>query len=182
MVSNRRIAQAEPGDGLTGDAAPDEIVPGLLAAGGKELLAVEPGGLFAQSPQPLLLAVDGAVLPVLRNLHTGSLGQEAHGVGIVQPLDLHDEVDGAAALMAAEAVVDALVRGHGEGGRLFAVERAQAEEIAAPPGEGDVLSHHVLNGIAGGKLVQKCRRKCHGKDLLSRKTARLSRGRARPLG
>ena len=65
--------------------------------------------------------------------------------------------------MTAKAVINSLVRRHGEGGRLFAVKGAQAKEVAAPAGEGDILPHHVLNGIAGGELVEKRGGKRHEK-------------------
>ena len=41
------------------------------------------------------------------------------------------------------------------------MEGAEAEEVAAPAGQLDVLAHHILNGIAGVELVEKRRGECH---------------------
>jgi hypothetical protein len=57
--------------------------------------------------------------------------------------------------MAAEAIVDPLLRINGEGCGLFAVEWTQAEEVGAAALELHMLSHHIFNWISGYKFVQK---------------------------
>ena len=64
-------------------------------------------------------------------------------------------IDNAAALFAAEAVIDLLVRRDGEGAGLFTVEGAQAEQVAALAGQLYVTAYHVHNITAGGQLVHK---------------------------
>ena len=78
--------------------------------------------------------------------------QKRHGIREREILDLHDEVDDAAALAAAEAVVDLLIGRNGERWRFLAVERAQAEEVRpALFCQPDVLTHHVHNVVALGR-------------------------------
>jgi hypothetical protein len=57
--------------------------------------------------------------------------------------------------MAAEAIVDPLLRIDGEGRCFFAVEGTQAEEVGAATLELHMLSHHIFNWISGYKFVQK---------------------------
>ena len=118
----------------------------VVPAGG---IAVQLQHTAAQPVRAVLRAV------VLRHRQVGPLGQKPHGLGERQVLDLHDEVDDAAALLAAEAVVDLLVRRHGEGGGLFVVEGAQAKQVAALALQGDIAGHHVHDVAAGDELVQK---------------------------
>ena len=72
------------------------------------------GGLLVQGQQPLPLLAEVGAPPLLRHLQTRPLGQQAHRIGKRKIFDLHDEVDDAAALAAAEAVVDLLLRHHME--------------------------------------------------------------------
>ena len=138
-----------------------------LAHGGKQLLAEKPRRVLAQGPKALLLLILRVVGLVLRYLHPRALGEEADGVGEVQPLDLHDEVDHAAARVAAEAVIDALVRGDGERSGLLRVERAEAEEVRAPARQAHILSHDLVDGVAVDERVKKRLWKCQGRNLLS---------------
>ena len=82
---------------------------------------------------------------LLGNLHAGALGKEADGVRKGKVLDVHDEVDHAAALLAAEAVIDLLVRRDGEGAGFLTVEGAQAKEVAALAGQLHIAAHHIHN-------------------------------------
>jgi hypothetical protein len=117
--------------------------------------------VLAERPQALLPLVGGGVLMIVRYIHSCALGKEANRVRIVEIFDLHDEIHHAAALVAAEAVVNALVGRDREGGCFFRMEWAQAKQIAALAGQGNVLADHVLNGIAGRQLVEKCWREWH---------------------
>ena len=92
---------------------------------------VKPGRLLAQSPQPLLLTVAALILRILRHFHAHPFGKGPHGIGIGHPLNLHLEIDDAAALVTAKAVVNSLFRTHGEGGSFLSMERAQAKQIGA---------------------------------------------------
>ena len=134
---------------------------------GEQLLAEEPRRVLAQRPEALLLLVLRAIILVLRDLKARALCKKPHRVGIVQPLDLHNEVDHAAARGAAEAVINPLVRRDGERRGLFRVERAEPKEVRATARQADILPHDLVDGIALGERVQKRLRKRHGIDLLS---------------
>ena len=92
---------------------------------------VEPGRFLVQRPQPLLLAVARLVLLVLRHLQPCPFCQRPDGVRVAQALNFHFKIDDAAALVAAEAVIDALIGRNGEGGGFLSMEGAQAEEVGA---------------------------------------------------
>ena len=55
--------------------------------------------------------------------------------------------------MAAEAVIDALIRGNGEGSGFLPVEGAKAKQVGAGPLQVHILSNHVFDWIPGGQLV-----------------------------
>ena len=119
-----------------------------------ELVVVPAGGGAVQLQHTAAeLVRRGRALVLLRQGHIGALGEKLDGLGKAEALDVHDEIDDVAALFAAEAVVDLLVRRDGEGGRFFIVEGAQAEEVAAVAGEGDVAGDHVHDVAAGGELL-----------------------------
>ena len=149
------VADAEIDDGALGHAAAQGVLERRRTLRGGELAMEEPGGLLVEGPEPFLLLVAGLVLLVLGDFQTGPLGQMPHGVGVAHALDLHDEVHGAAALVTAEAVVDALIRGHGEGGGLFAVEGAQTKHIGAGALQAHILADNILDGVAGHQFIQK---------------------------
>ena len=152
-VGGRAHAEAD------GDAFPDlpsvQITLHRLALRGAEQVIVPAGGVPVQLQHTAAQPVRVGAFLLLRHRQVGALGQKPHGLGKGQVFDLHDEVDNAAALLAAEAVVDLLVRRHGEGGRLFVVERTQAEQVAALALQGDVAGHHIHDVAAGDELVQK---------------------------
>ena len=62
---------------------------------------------------------------------------------------LHDEVDGVAALAAAEALEDALGGGDGERGGLLVMERTQSQVVDAAFLQRHELLHHIryLDGV-----------------------------------
>ena len=155
------VADAEGGQGRFGHPAASGILQRRSALRRIELAVEKPCGLLTERPQALLGAIAGLVLLVLRDLHPNPLGQSPDRVRVAQTLDLHLEIDDAAALVTAEAVVDALVRGHGEGGGLLPMEGAQPEQIAAGPLQGDIVPHHIFNWIPSHQLVNKGWWKCH---------------------
>ena len=112
-------------------------------------------GILAQVAQTLLLFVGGDVFPVLRDFHADSLCQKADGIGIFQTFHFHDEVDHAAALVTAKAVVDTLVGRYGEGGGLFIVEGTKPKEVAATASQSHIQAHHILDRIAGCQFIDK---------------------------
>ena len=157
----RRGPHAEAHGDPPVDLPPVQIVPDGLALRGLEGLIVPPGGVPVQLQHPaaeLLRAVAG----LLRHRDVGPLGQKPHRVGIGQILDVHDEVDDAAALFAAEAVIKLLVRQHMEGGGLFVVEGAAAPEAASLGRQGHIGAHHIHDIVPGDQLVQKALGKRHG--------------------
>jgi hypothetical protein len=108
-----------------------DVGPDLFGRGPGELVVKKARGLATEIHKTLLLAVRGAVALVLGNLQPRALGEKPHRVGIAEIFDLHDEVDHTAALVAAEAVVDLLVRRDGEGG-VFSLWNGQRPKRFAP--------------------------------------------------
>ena len=124
--------------------------------GGAVELAVEiPGRFLGKGPQPLLLAVPALVLLVLRDLHPCPLCQGPHRIRVTQPLNFHHEIDHAAALVAAEAVVNSLIRGYGKGSSFLSVEGAQAKEVCTGAFQVHILPHHFLDGVSCHQFIHK---------------------------
>jgi hypothetical protein len=96
--------------------------------------------------QPLLLP---GLLPVARvtvlvlDLHAGDASQLLDGVHVLEPAGLHEVAHRVAGLVAAEAVVEPLVRADRKRRLGFRVERAQALEVPAPPAQLDLLPDEV---------------------------------------
>ena len=122
----------------------------------------KPRRFLVQRPEPLLLAIPGLVLLVLRDFQPRPLGQRPHGVAVAQPLNFHLEIDDTAALVAAEAVEHALVRRDGEGSGFLSVEGTQAKQVGAGTLQRHILPHHVLNRVPRDHFINKCRWKWHG--------------------
>ena len=121
----------------------------------------KPGSFFVECPETLLLAVAGLILLVLRHLHAHTLGKRPDCIRIAQSLDLHLEIDDAAALMAAKAVVNAFIGSNRERSRFLPMEGTQAKEIGTGTLQRHILSDHVFNWIASRQLVKKCRWESH---------------------
>ena len=94
-----------------------------LAALIVQQLVVEACRVAVELQKPRAQAAALALL-LLGNGQIRALGEKTHRVGEGQVLLLHDEADDAAALLAAEAVIDLLVRRDGERARLFVVKGA----------------------------------------------------------
>ena len=137
VVARRREAQAVAGGDLAGEAAALEVIHRFLALRGVlELLAVEafrPGQQVVQGLQAVaagfFLAGVAAALP--GHFQAGPGGQLLHRFRKAEVVVFHQEAHGVAGGAAAEAVVELLVRGDGEGGRLFLVEGAAGGIVAA---------------------------------------------------
>ena len=157
----RRVAQTEVFRRDRADAALLHVLPGGRAAGGGELLIKEAGRVLVEGQHAAAFFALKIVV-LFRDLHPDPAGQKLHSLGEGEVFDLHDEVDDPAALAAAEAVVDLLVGGDGEGGRFFTVEGAETEHVrAAFFRQPHVARHHVHNIVALGQFIQKCLGKRH---------------------
>ena len=148
-------------DGQAGDLA------GEVPQGDVDRADDAPGDVAVELEHALALAGAGIVF-VLRNGHAYAAGEKAHRVRVGEIFDLHDEIDDAAALAAAEAVVDLLVRRDGEGRRLFAVEGAESEQIlSAFFRQSDILGNDVRDIVSFNELLNEAFGKRHGHRLLS---------------
>ena len=126
-----------------------------------EPLVKGPGSLLVDGEQPFPTFPSARGAPRLRHGHARPLGQHGHRVPEGKILQLHDEVDGPAALAAAEALVDLPVWDHVEGGSFFAVKGAAAPVAVSLFGQPDRLGHQVHQIGAGQQLVQKLGRPGH---------------------
>ena len=135
VPAGRAVADAEVrGRGLV-EAALGEELAADLGLGAVQLLDVELGGGLVRLDQPDALAAAGwagvvAALLVPQG-DAGLGGQPLDRLREGEVVDLHDEVEGVAALLAAEAVEQALARADLEGRGLLVVEGAEALEVAA---------------------------------------------------
>ena len=154
-------AQPEVHSGLPADLPPLQIGGHRRPLGAGQITVEPPGGVPVHGQHPLAAAGLLKAGVVLGHLHIGPLCQKAHRVGEVQIFDLHDELDHASAVVTAEAVIDLLVRRHGEGTRLLVVEGAQAEVVASLFAQRNIGGNDIHDVAAVHQLVQKTLRKRH---------------------
>ena len=175
----RRVAQAEAQNCRV-------VEPAALKVGGRfrPLRALQPPGEPARRR-----LVDGVERPVDRRRaragaigrrQPGQLGQAGDRRRELQALDRHDEVDRVAVLAAAEAVIEALGLGDRERGRLFLVERTQAQVLAAAPGQADVPPDQLDQRQARLELVERDGALISHRSAEGRRPADAARG-FRPL-
>ena len=158
----RRETEAEAfGDGRR-DPAPGHIVGAALALGCDKLL-IKPSRCVPVGRKQPRAFLRVPVIGILRHLHSGTFGQKCHRIRIGEIFDLHDEVDHAAALAAAEAVVELACRIHRERRSPLIMKRTEPEEIcsAALP-EGDVTADDIDDVTALRQFLNKVFRKGHG--------------------
>ncbi len=144
------------GGGAVEAALAQEVAPGpgLGPPGVEEQRGVELLGHPVRLDQPRALAerhaaLAGAATLLVAQLEAELGGEPLDGLGEGEVLDLLHERDDVAALAAAEAVVAADGRAHGEARGLLVVEGAQALERAHPGrAQGHVVAHDVLDGRA----------------------------------
>ena len=146
------VAAAEGGRRRGVEAALGEVGAGRLGLGFAELRGVEllGGGVHRDQPGPgAAVALDAGAPALVGQRVAHPLGQALDGLHEAEVLHLLDELDGVAALAAAEAVVVAVRRTHVERRRLLVVEGAQALE-RAPAGRAqrDVLADDLLDAGA----------------------------------
>ena len=95
-------------------------------------------------PLPAAAALLGRRVVLLAlHPHVEALGQELHRLLELERLGLLDELEGVAALAAAEAVVELLLGVHGERRRALVVERAQPGPARADPPQVGLLADQV---------------------------------------
>ncbi len=134
VPAGRAVADPEVGGGVLVEAALGEERPADLGLGALQGTDVELGGGLVGLDQPDAFAalVGGVVAALLVAQGDARLGGEAlDRLREGEVVDLHHEGDRVAALLAAEAVEQALGGADLEGGGLLVVEGAEALEIAA---------------------------------------------------
>ena len=90
---------------------------------------------------------------LLRHGHIDALGEESHRIREGEVLLLHDEIDDAAALFAAEAVADLLVGRDRERAGLFVVEGAEAEVVRTLFRQRYIVADDVDDIVPGDELI-----------------------------
>ena len=154
--------------GADAEAADDRIrQPALLKvmknAGSLRLpeqLVVHPCGRAVGQVDALLersALFIGRVVLHLRQGHVKLLGQESHRLREGQALNVHHELDDAAAGLAAEAVIYLLLLVHGKGGRRFVVKRAQTNISMPVLLQRHIRADHLYDVGARPELVQPLR-------------------------
>lgn len=146
----RAVADAEVGGRRLVEPALREERPADLRLGlGVELLGVvHRGGLVGLHQPDALTALMAGVVPALLVAQgdAGGAREPLDGLREGQVVDLHHERDGVAALLAAEAVEEALAGADLERRRLLVVEGAQALQVStARAAQLEVLGHHGVD-------------------------------------
>ena len=166
-----RIADAEFPHRRGGQRAPPDVFNSLARVLRGQLVKVKAGGEPVGFQNPLPHADNFFVL-ILRKLHIVHLRQELDGLFEFQPLDIHDELHDAAALAAAETVIELFFRVDGKRRRFFTVERAERPQPVAAACELRISGNDLRKVGARGELIEKLRRKTrHSRRLLSKKSA-----------
>ena len=147
------VADGEVGGGEAVEAAPGQEVAGRLGLGGGQLLGEEglgqPVGVQEALAGARLHAPAHSPALLVAQLDAGPPRQVLHRLGKGQVVDLLHEGDDVPALPAPEAVEQAQLGAHVEGGGALVVEGAQSLETAHAGGlEGDVLPGDVLDAGA----------------------------------
>ncbi len=160
------VAEAEPPGRLLAHLAPvQELLPGLARRQRPEDVLVVLGGEPVQLEQaPAQLGPLLRRAAALGQLHPGHLGQDAEGADEVSLLDLLDESEHVAALLAAEAVPRLLLLGDVEARRLLGVEGAEAPELAPLLTEPYVLLDDVYEVQPRPDLVTRVLRRQRAHD------------------
>jgi len=132
----RGIPEAKSLGDFTRDAAPLEILDRPFR--GTQIFDIGQCGFFQHAGQRrLLFAQVGRPGPVLRrnvvfgHLQAVLLGQVLDGLNECHAGMVHQEADGVAIFAATKAVVELFRGADAEGGRFFAMKRAQAHEVGA---------------------------------------------------
>lgn len=142
-----------------GKIGPDGIALRLL-----QELVVKPGSFPIEFQQPRPAAPSLLVTVLLGNFHPGPLGQKPDGIREGEIFLLHDKVDHTAAALAAEAVVDLLIRRNGEGAGFLTVEGTKTKQIGPFAAELHIAADNIYNVVAGNELVHKILGKCQSRS------------------
>ena len=163
----RRGADAKEFDRVRRDAALGEIIARHLSGGfvgeailpARRELVVDVEQLILEMPRFLRA---GRVLKFQRNLC--ALGQPPHGVHEADVLVILDEGEHVAALVAAEAMENLLVRIDVEAGRFFLVERTERGEVRAVFFQRHIRADDIHDVAGGANLFARGGRKETGHD------------------
>ena len=150
-------AQTEFADHAVGQSAPLEILQGAVARRGEQVLVKELRRLPVGGQQPVALIAPALVIGILLHLRKGHMqlvGEKFHRLLEIQPLDIHDELDHAAAGLAAEAVIQLPLLINGEGSCLFPMEGAQSPVLVTVALERHIAGDNLNDVRAGPELVQ----------------------------
>ena len=152
LPARRREPAAEGLRGRLVEPALGEELAGLLRlAGLGELIRVELGRELVRREQPrarAAVALHRRAAALVGEPVADPVGELLDRLHEPQLLDLHDEVDDAAALAAAEAVARVVGGADVERRGLLVVERAEALHRAGAGGaEGDVVADHLLDPV-----------------------------------
>src|SRR5581483_6944375 len=154
-AARRRVAEQEPARRSVIDAARFQILERARSFGMAEKnFLIVGGGALVDAVK--MLALTGAVVfaaPLAAfDGDAVTLGHPLHRLGEAQLIVLHQKIEDAAAGVAAEAVIDALVFAHGEGRSFLAVKGAEAEMVAPGLFQSHVIRDHFDDRSAGADL------------------------------
>ena len=124
-------------------------------------IIVESGGIAVQIQKSISEPVLSVGFTILGHGQIHTLGQKTYCIGIGEILDIHDEIDNATALFAAETVIILLVLQNMEGGRFFIVEWTAAPIAPTLRLQRHIAAHHIQYVISSCQLVQKALGKGH---------------------
>ena len=150
----RRVAHPELGEHLVREPPRGQVVArgrglaGFPQVGGVEAARPLEQRVQALAPAPALLGT--RVVRLALHPHVEALRQQLHRLLEVERLGLLDELEGVAALAAAEAVVELLLGIDGERRRPLVVERTEPGPARADPAQVGLLPDQVdhVHGVA----------------------------------
>ncbi len=137
-----RVAETELGDGFVRESPAAQVFERRASLGHAQRALEERARHAEGGDQRAARFVAGARFRVaLGQRHSRLVGQPLDRFRERQSLGFHDEIENAAVLAAAEAMVETLVLVDGKRGRLFLVKRAEPEMFAAAPDQAHALAH-----------------------------------------
>src|SRR5207249_11204302 len=137
----RRVAEAEAAHRPLAGAPGGEVGTGAGARRAGELGLEERRGGRVDRDEGLATGARPAL--VLGHRDAEARRHAAHGVRERERLDAHDEREDVAVLAAPEAVEEAALLAHREGGCLLGVEGTEPDEAAPSPPERDGVGHDL---------------------------------------
>src|SRR5437667_107657 len=141
LAARRRVAEAEAAHRPLADAPLGEVGTGAGARRAGELGLEERRGGRVDRDEGLATGARPAL--VLGHRDAEARRHAAHGVRERERLDAHDKREDVAVLAAPEAVEEAALLAHREGGCLLGVEGTEPDEAAPSPPERDGVGHDL---------------------------------------